>query len=59
MYNEEILKELKRLNFEDIVWLFYGSIIIFNIFGNYYEKIYLKTNSKMVGESIILFLKLF
>lgn len=50
MYNEKIVNELKRLNFEDILWLFYGSIILFNIFGNYYEKVYLKTNSKIVGK---------
>ena len=43
MYNEETLRDLNRLGFEDFLWLFYGSIIIANIYGNYNEKIYLKT----------------
>lgn len=38
MYYEEITNELNRLKFEDLLFLFYGSIIIANIFGNYYEK---------------------
>lgn len=46
MYYNEIESELSRLQFEDYLWLFYGSIIIANIFGNYYEKEYLKTHNK-------------
>lgn len=46
MYYNEIENELSRLRFEDYLWLFYGSIIIANIFGNYYEKEYLTTHDK-------------
>ena len=47
MSREEIENQLARLNFEDFVWLFYSSIIITNVLGNYYEKNFLTTNSKM------------
>ena len=46
MYTNKIESELSRLRFEDFLWIFYGSIIISNIFGNYYEKEYLKTHNK-------------
>lgn len=46
MYYSEIENELSRLRFEDYLWIFYGSIIISNILGNYYEKEYLKTYNK-------------
>lgn len=49
MYNDDVMKQLDRLGFEDFLWLFYGSIIIANIFGNYYEKKYLKTNNRCDG----------
>ena len=44
---DDIANELNRLNFEDLLMLFYGSIILINIFGNYYEKEYLKTHQKL------------
>ena len=44
---KETLNELRRLNFEDYLFLFYGGIIIFNIVGNYYEKEYLKYHQRM------------
>lgn len=47
MYSNETINELNRLKFEDYLMLFYGSIIIANIFGNYYEKEYLKTHNKV------------
>lgn len=46
MYNETIEQRLAKLNFEDYIWLLYGSIIFFNIIGNYYLKEYLKNNIK-------------
>lgn len=46
MHYNEIESELSRLRFEDYLWIFYGSIIIANIFGNYYEKEYLKKNDR-------------
>lgn len=49
MYNDEIVRELNRLSFEDYLWIFYGSIIIVNMFGNYYEKDFLKTGNREVG----------
>ena len=49
MYNEETLNELSRLRFEDYLWIFYGSIIMINIFGNYYEKEYVKTGFRQLG----------
>lgn len=47
MYHDKIESELARLRFEDYLFLFYGSIILANVFGNYYEKEYLKTNIKV------------
>lgn len=47
MYYNQIENELSRLKFEDSLWIIYGSIIIANIFGNYYEKEYLKTHNKI------------
>lgn len=46
MYNKQILDELKRLNFEDLVWLVYMGVCLTNIYGNYNDKEYLKTNNK-------------
>ena len=43
MCYDEIVRNLDRLKFEDFLWIFYGSIIIANLFGNYYEKQFLKT----------------
>lgn len=44
MYNEDTVREIRRLNFEDIVWIIYASASISNVYGNYYDKLYLKTN---------------
>lgn len=46
MYYNEIERELSRLKFEDFFWFFYGSVIVANLFGNYYEKEYLRTHNK-------------
>lgn len=47
MFFNKIESELSRLRFEDYLWIFYGSIIFANLFGNYYEKEYLKTHNKI------------
>ncbi len=38
--------ELKRLNFEDFIWLLFATLVFLNIFGNYNQKEYLITNNK-------------
>jgi hypothetical protein len=45
MNNNEVVSELKRLNFEDFLWLIFGGLCIINIYGDYKEKEYLKTNN--------------
>lgn len=44
METEETLKELKRLDFEDILWLVFGSLALINIIGDANDKEFLKTN---------------
>lgn len=45
MDNEEVLEELARLNFEDIIWLVFIILSAMNIFGDTNEKEFLKTNN--------------
>ena len=35
MYSEATIRELNRLNFEDIVWIIYATSTISNVYGNY------------------------
>lgn len=46
MYNKNDFDEIKRLNFEDLLWIAFIFLSIMNIYGDYNEKEYLKTNSK-------------
>lgn len=46
MYSNETISEINRLNFEDIVWIIYATSTISNVYGNYYDKLYLKTNNE-------------
>ena len=46
MYDNERERQLSRLRREDYLWIFYGSIILCNLFGNYYEKEYLNKQSE-------------
>ena len=36
--------ELKRLNFEDALWIIFAILCFLNVFGDYLEKEYLKTD---------------
>lgn len=44
MYNEEIINEINRLNFEDLLWIIFIILALINIYGDYNEKEFLKTN---------------
>ena len=43
----DILHDIKRLNFEDFIWILFAILSILNIIGNQNEKDYLKTNNKI------------
>lgn len=52
------LNELKRLNFEDIIWLVFIFLSFCNIIGNHFDKDFITTNSlesKTKANSIFLF----
>lgn len=44
MFNEKAIEEIRRLNFEDLLWVLFVFLSIANIFGDYNEKEFLKTN---------------
>lgn len=46
MFNNDAQSVLTRLNFEDFLWITFAILSFINIFGNYNEKEYLKTNRK-------------
>lgn len=46
MNNTSTESEIKRLNFEDFLWIIFIAIALLNIFGDYNEKEYLKSNDK-------------
>ena len=43
----EILKNIKRLNFENALWVLFAILSFLNILGNKNEKDYLKTNNTL------------
>jgi magnesium-transporting ATPase (P-type) len=43
MYNYGILTDLKRLNFENFLWIIFAILCFMNIYGDYNDKEYLKT----------------
>lgn len=45
MYNDEVLSELNRLKFEDFLWLVFAALCVINVYGDYNDKEYLKTNN--------------
>lgn len=45
MNNEEVLEEIARLNFEDIIWIVFIILSAMNISGDTNEKEFLKTNN--------------
>ena len=46
MYNNEITNELKRLNFENFLWVIFAVLCIINVYGDYNDEEYLITNNK-------------
>ena len=42
--NSSNINELKRLNFEDWIWIIFAILCFINVFGDYLQKEYLKTN---------------
>lgn len=46
MYSDKILNDLKRLKFEDCLWIIFSILCIANIYGDYNDKEYLITNDK-------------
>lgn len=44
MDNEKVYEEIKRLNFEDLLWLIFVFLSLLNIYGDYDDKKYLLTN---------------
>ena len=46
MYSDETLNELKRLKFEDFLWIIFSILCIMNVYGDYNDEEYLKTDNK-------------
>lgn len=46
MNKDEILDNLKRLKFEDFLWIVFAILCIMNVYGDYNDKEYLITNNK-------------
>jgi hypothetical protein len=49
--NSDILSEIRRLDFEDLLWVIFAILSILNIYGDYNDKEYLKTNNKMYDDT--------
>lgn len=45
MSNEKI-QAIRRINIESFIWIIYIFLIGFNLYSNYLEKLYLKTNKR-------------
>lgn len=43
--------EIKRLKFEDFLWIVFGSLCILNIYGDYNEKEYIETHDNIYKNS--------
>ena len=46
MYNNETINDLKRLKFENFLWILFAILCIMNVFGDYNEEEYLVTNNQ-------------
>ena len=46
MYSDETLNELKRLEFEDFLWIIFAILCIMNVYDDYNNEEYLKTDNK-------------
>ena len=47
MDNTKILDELKRLKFEDFLWITFAILCIINVYGDYNDKEFLITKNKI------------
>lgn len=45
MYDTKTLEELKRLKFEDFLWIVFGISCFLNVYGDYNNKEYLLTHN--------------
>lgn len=46
MYSNETLNDLKRLHFENFLWIVFGILCFMNVYGDYKEEEYLETDDK-------------
>ena len=44
--NNDKMNTIKRINIESFIWIIYIFLVCFNLYSNYLEKLYLKTNQK-------------
>lgn len=44
--NNDKMDTIKRINIESFIWIIYIFLVCFNLYSNYLEKLYLKTNQK-------------
>lgn len=44
MQSDDFINEINRLNFEDFIWITFAVISLLNVFGDFNEKEFLKTN---------------
>lgn len=44
--DEDKLKTLRKINIESFIWVIYIFLVCFNLYSNYLEKLYLKTNQR-------------
>ena len=57
MQSDEIINEINRLNFEDFIWIIFAIISLLNVFGNFNEKEFFKTNNEIFDEKSNLIFK--
>lgn len=57
MQSDEIINEINRLNFEDFIWITFAVISLLNVFGDFNEKEFLKTNNEIFDEKSNLIFK--
>lgn len=50
MVDEKVYKEIRRLNFEDFLWIIFAILCLLNVYGDYDEKQYLKSHDNKYKE---------